>query len=64
MTGCNFKFRKCLLRQMQNVGLTVGYREVKIPTDIQTVCCFAILTVSKAYEDWLMNIRIFYGTRN
>jgi hypothetical protein len=55
ITGCNFNLKQCRCRQLQNIGLTVGYKQNQ---QLRLACRMrAALThviINKLAEDWLM----------
>jgi hypothetical protein len=61
ITGCNFHFNQCLWKQIQNIGLTVEYKEDEQVRIICRMCAdLAYLPIDKV-EGWLM---IMHRMRN
>jgi hypothetical protein len=55
ITGCNFHFDQCLWRQIQNIGLTVEYKEDEQVRIICRMCAaLAYLPIDKGEERWFM----------
>jgi hypothetical protein len=55
ITGCNFHFNQCLWRQIQNIVLTVEYKEDEQVRIICRMCtALAYLPIDEVEESWLM----------
>jgi hypothetical protein len=55
ITGCNCHLNKCLWRQIQNIFLTVEYKEDEEVRIICRMCAaLAYLPIDKVQEGWLM----------
>ena len=58
ITGCNFRFKLSLWRQIQNIGLTVKYKEteqVRLTSRISTALAYP--NINKVEEGWLMIVQ-------
>jgi len=65
ITGCNFHFSHCLWRQLQNIGLTVEYKENEQVRRTRRMCTvLAHLPIIKLGEDGHMLTKMFHRMRN